>query len=199
MLNKMRNTQGFTLIELLIVVAIIGILAAIAIPQFSQYRIKGYNTAAATDLGNVKLAESSFNTDSGGVFASTVALAVAAGVVTPGTGVPGLGAIATGPIQAPINVAAATIGTFPSVLTSMNFGISNGVSIGINTTAANGTAYVAGASHAQGNAAYYFDSDGTAVKKLVAGKAVGAVLPAIPASLTSADDLVPDPGTYIAM
>lgn len=50
------NKKGFTLIELLIVVAIIGILAAIAIPQFSQYRIRGYNSAAASDIKNIKTA-----------------------------------------------------------------------------------------------------------------------------------------------
>lgn len=63
MLGKFKNRKGFTLIELLIVVAIIGILAAIAIPQFSSYRAKAYNSAAQSDLKNTKTALESFYAD----------------------------------------------------------------------------------------------------------------------------------------
>ena len=47
-----RNEKGFTLIELMIVVAIIGILAAIAVPNFLSYRAKGYNAQAQSDAKN---------------------------------------------------------------------------------------------------------------------------------------------------
>ncbi len=60
------NKKGFTLIELMIVVAIIGILAAIAIPQFSSYRTKSYNTKAKTELrGAYTACQVYFSTESG--------------------------------------------------------------------------------------------------------------------------------------
>jgi prepilin-type N-terminal cleavage/methylation domain-containing protein len=51
---KKRGKKGFTLIELMIVIAIIGILAAIAIPQFTKYRKRSFDSSSLSDVRNIK-------------------------------------------------------------------------------------------------------------------------------------------------
>ena len=64
----LRSRKGFTLIELLIVVVIIGILAAIAIPKFANTKQKAYVAAMKSDLRNLATYEESYAADNAGAY-----------------------------------------------------------------------------------------------------------------------------------
>ena len=94
MFKSFRKQEGFTLIELMIVVAIIGILAAIAIPNFLQYQLKSRQSEAKTNLQAIKTSEVAFQAEQGcyvGMAAEGVVLPVAGTKTIPftwGVGLP---------------------------------------------------------------------------------------------------------------
>jgi type IV pilus assembly protein PilA len=167
-----KDNQGFTLVELMIVVAIIGILAAIAIPQFAQYRIRGFNASAQSDVRNLSTAEATFYADWQVYGNSQAALADA----TTGS----IGVLLTGPSSATTLIAAVVDG----VDQSMPIGLGNLVSAVANTNAlvvgppivAGNTTVTAGAKHQNGNTIFAIDTDTTIIYKNATALAVGTLL-----------------------
>jgi len=198
MLNKIRNRQGFTLIELLIVVAIIGILAAVAIPQFAAYRMRGFNSAAVSDIKNAKAAQEALFTDFqvyGKTPAAAATLAAAAGGF-------GNGAMLTGAMTA----ATATVtgayidGTDANAnVRAVGFGISNNVTIqAASGTADPATTYNMISKHTAGNRLFFSEAESTAImmcqNELFAGEImnVGANSAAAYGAVTAAVSTVQD-------
>ena len=94
-----NNQQGFTLIDLMIVVAIIGILAAIAIPQYSNYTAKAQSAEATNLLAGLKTPIAELTSNVGLAAACSAAAAVPA-VVDPATGTITTPAIPAGALNA---------------------------------------------------------------------------------------------------
>lgn len=73
--RRIQDAKGFTLIELLIVFSIIGILAAIAVPQFSAYKNRAYQADAKANLHDIYLACKAYWSDNASTDSCTTALA----------------------------------------------------------------------------------------------------------------------------
>jgi type IV pilus assembly protein PilA len=186
---KIKNSKGFTLIELLIVVAIIAILAAIAIPQFSAYRIRGYNASANSDVRNLATAQEA-------LFADTQAYGAIANAILPGT----TPACPAGPtvIGGPLSPATSTVaGAYLyNGRGSAGFSISNQVAIGVSGDVGAAPAipcvsYVIVAKHTAGDACYGRDAESTSSyrAKHTGGAGIALVVGDVPAALSTSDQL----------
>ncbi len=168
---KIKNSKGFTLIELLIVVAIIAILAAIAIPQFAAYRMRAFNSAALSDLRNCKTAEESLFEDNQtyGRTEGAVPGGSLTGAATNGTG---LGVAQPGAVPAASGVVAGAMVSGPRASDGLAVAQGTGVSNGVTLTAtsagpvapspASSTYWVA-AKHLQGDRVFASETETTAV------------------------------------
>lgn len=163
MLQKLRgnNQKGFTLIELMIVIAIIGILAAIAVPQFMSYRIRSYNTAARSVAHTLKADQGNLNSELG-EYGHTEGAALTLADNDGGAAESDTNAVTDLRMPATATEAGARLaGTHSISLRELAIGVALGDNMiaDVVNEAANPDSYVIHTRHFRGDTAYGIDSD----------------------------------------